>query len=417
MWIHTYIITYLEHISMVIAAATTTSPTGDDDDDDDDDGRMRPPPPPRPTLRVIVLTREAHRAGSWVTDLVRALRSRLSSSSPSSSSSSSSASASAAAVVEVGVVSVERSDECDALLLPPSGRPHCDLLVNRVSDASPPATVKKTSAILALFDLHSVPVINGSRAFAIGTSKWLHHQVLEAAGCDVPRSAAVSRLDGGDAVRFREAVAVAARNLLGGGCAWPLLWKPNGGGFGEGISAAASMEELRLRADAECSPSFSAADDGVVVIQECLAPRDGAIYRVWFARGRILAAVSVVRPPATFRGGCAGGGSSSCPHPPGEYRRSAVPAPAAVVATAWDPPADVRERVLRAAEISGADCGSLELLYDTAAGGRAYYFDLNMLSTLPNADRTRDPENLWRDGRDFYAELADCILERLPRGK
>ena len=328
------------------------------------------------------------------------------------------AAAAAVVEVEVRVVSVERADECDAALLPSSGRPHCDLLINRVSDASPPATVKKTSAILALFGLHSVPVINGSRAFAIGTSKWLHHQVLEAAGCDVPRSAAVSRLDG-DAMLFREAVAEAARNLLEDGRAWPLLWKPKGGGFGEGISAVASMEELCLRVDEECSLSDgssappSSAADGVVVIQEFLAPRDGAIYRVWFVRGRILAAVSVVRPPMTFRGGCAGGGVSACSPPGG--RRSAAHA-AAVVATAWDPPADVREGVLRAAEISGADCGSVELLYDTAAG-QAYYFDLNMLSTLPDADRTRDPENLWRDGRDFYGELADCILERLPAAR
>ncbi len=91
---------------------------------------------------------------------------------------------------------------------------------------------------------------------------------------------AVSRLDGGgDAARFREAVAGAARYLLEGGCAWPLLWKPNGGGFGKGISAVASMEELRMRADEGCSPS---SDDGVVVIQEFIAPRDGADYRVWF---------------------------------------------------------------------------------------------------------------------------------------
>ncbi len=67
------------------------------------------------------------------------------------------------------VVSVERADECDALLLPSSGRPRCDLLVNRVSDASPPPTVKKVSAILALFDLHSIPVINRSRSFFVGT--------------------------------------------------------------------------------------------------------------------------------------------------------------------------------------------------------------------------------------------------------
>jgi hypothetical protein len=60
--------------------------------------------------------------------------------------------------------------------------------------------------------------------------------------------------------------------------------------------------------------------------------------------------------------------------------------------------------------------GSVELLYDKAAGF-AYYFDLNMLSTLPDADRIRDPENLWRDGRDFYREHMDCILKLLPAAR
>jgi len=81
------------------------------------------------------------------------------------------------------------------MLLSPSGAPKCDLLINRVSDAAPPSTVKKTAAILASCELHGLPVINGQRSFTIGTSKWLHHQVLEKAGCKVPLSATVSMLD------------------------------------------------------------------------------------------------------------------------------------------------------------------------------------------------------------------------------
>ena len=113
------------------------------------------------------------------------------------------------------------------------------VLVNRVSDASPPATVKKTLVIIALFGLHFVLVINGSRAFTIGTSKGLHHQVLEAAGCDVPRSAAVWRLDG-DRMRFREVVAGAVCNLLEDGCAWPPSCRSR-------TAAAAARESRPLR--------------------------------------------------------------------------------------------------------------------------------------------------------------------------
>jgi hypothetical protein len=95
------------------------------------------------------------------------------------------------------------------------------------------------------------------------------------------------------------------------------------------------------------------------VIRECLAPRDGGRVR----RDAAHDLPGQLRP---------GGGFLLLPPPAGgrtdEIGRSCPP-PAAVVATAWDPPTDVRERVPRAAEISGADCGSLELLYDTAAGG------------------------------------------------
>ena len=343
-------------------------------------------------LRVSVLTRDAHRGGTWVTSLVRALQERLSSAS-------------------VQVVSVEHTDDCDAVLLPPGGAPECDLLVNRVSDAAPPATVKKTQAILALFELHGVPVINGAKCFTLGTNKWLHHQVLQRAGCEVPGSIVVSNLDG-NAERFRDAVKSAAGALIDGGCSWPLLVKPNSGGFGEGIVSFSNVEELVQWAGKQCAEG-STSTDGTTLLQQLFMPRDNSIYRVWFVRGKICAAVSAVRPTAAaegalFQGGCVGACSMK------DRAAAALP-----VFTAWDPPAEVREKVLKAAEIAEADCGSIELLYDSQTG-RAFYFDLNMVTTLPelsSPNPVRDPANLWGPTYDFYAELADYIIARLPSHK
>lgn len=112
--------------------------------------------------RVVVLTREAHRNGRWVTSLVTSLEQRLEQ-----------------GVVQV--VSVEHVSNDDSLL-PSDCAPRCALLVNRVSDAAPPTTAKKTAAILNILELHGIPVVNGARCFGIGNSKVLHHQVLSRAG-------------------------------------------------------------------------------------------------------------------------------------------------------------------------------------------------------------------------------------------
>ena len=336
-------------------------------------------------VRVAMLTRDAHKGGSWVTSLVSALQERLS-----------------AVHAVVQVVSVEHT-ESDSWLLPACGASQCDLIINRVSDAAPPATAKKTAAILHIFELHGIPVINGARCFAIGNNKMLHPQVLSRAGCEVPRSAVVSSLSG-DAERFCEAVCEAASALLDNGCAWPLLAKPNSGGFGEGIVPFPGFDELEQWANQESATSKST--DGLTLLQQYLTPRDSSIYRVWFVRGKITAAVSAVRPTsaarsAQFKGGCVGSCSLQARAP---------------TFTAWDPPADVKENVLRAAEIAEADCGSIELLYDSQTG-RPIYFDLNMVTTLPergSPNAVMDPTNLWGQSFDFYGDWADYIVARLP---
>lgn len=115
------------------------------------------------------------------------------------------------------------------------------------------------------------------------------------------------------------------------------------------------------------------ASDNIFLIQDYITPQDDKVYRVWFIGGKIIAAVaSFVNPSALFQGGCVGG---VCSVKQIDY----VP-----VFTAWDPPAEIQEKVLRAAKIAEADCGSVELLYDSQTG-QAYYFDLNMVSTMPDS--------------------------------
>jgi hypothetical protein len=160
------------------------------------------------------------------------------------------------------------------------------------------------------------------------TNKMRTRQVLSKAGCDVPPSVVVSSL-AGDPERFREAVRSAAAALLDDGVPWPLLAKPNSGGFGEGIVPFSCLEELLQWAGDESAPK---SPDGMTLLQQYLLPTDNTIHRVWFVRGKITAAVTAKRAAPAFQGGCVGACSLK--------DRAAAP-----VFQAWDPPAHVREKV------------------------------------------------------------------------
>ena len=365
------------------------------------------PPISRP--RVVVLTREVHRAGRWVTALATALADRL---------------RDVDAVVEI--VCVERA-AADASLLPAGGgRPQCALLVNRVSDAAPPATAKAAAALLHCMELHAIPVVNGARCFAIGNNKLLHQQVLSQAGCAVPRSVAVALEPGADRYQRRAAVDSAASSLLAAGAAFPLLIKPNSGGFGQGVVPMRSLDDL-LRWSDEDDAAAARSADGMTLLQEYIEPLADATYRVWFHRGRVVAAVQLVLDPSlppseALRGGCVGGAACALPARAGSGAvegsgpTATGGAPASGTMMAWKPPGDVCARVLRAADLAGADCGSVELLYPRDAqgdGAAPVFFDLNMVSALPECGRGRrvhGAEELWGAAWDFYAELAEYIL-------
>jgi len=295
-------------------------------------------------MTVGILTLQKHRSGIWVSELLQ----RLSS-----------------IAINVELVNIETAIY-DPLQLP------WKIVVNRVSDAAPPAAVKATLAVLEAARLQGIPVVNGTSCFSIGCNKISHHAVLASVGLAVPKSR----------VCRSPADAIESSALL----RFPLLWKPNSGGFGAGIVSLPTAERLAELVQHE---KLLMPEDGMALLQEQVEPRDGLTYRVWVLAGKVQCAVQVV--PGDLGEGSAG--SCMC---------------SAVGPQSWKVPSKIAEGVEAVMRACGADCGSVELLFadDTAKyGEEPLYFDVNMLSTLPSGDVV---------GGDPWQALADFVVSRLP---
>ena len=283
------------------------------------------------SLPIVLLTREEHADGSWLTDLHVALESR-------------------GAVVRV------------ITLAEFTGVGQWRCLVNRVSDAAPPADVKVALAALRACELHRVPVINGTSAYALGTSKMLHYELFTRARLVTPPYVVVRRSD------VSALVQLATEAKL----RYPLLLKPNSAGFGDGIVRIESADELRALGDACIERAFSG--DGIALLQEYVAPAGGRTFRVWFVDGRVHCAVSV-QPQSFSFNACV----RAVPNQP------------------WDVPPAIAAMVVKLAALAQADCGSVEFLFGRHEGAAAaeqgptpsppppLFFDFNLLSTLPSA--------------------------------
>ena len=107
-----------------------------------------------------------------------------------------------------------------------------------------------------------------------------------------------------------------------------------------------------------------------------------------------------------FGGGCVGG---VCRRPT-KKRRASASIGAELSFSAWNPPDSIARVILRVAEIAGAHMGSVEFLLDEKTG-LPYFFDLNMVSTLPNTSdgSVADPGGIW-GSVDFYEEASRAIL-------
>ena len=353
---------------------------------------------------VVLLTRQCHEDSVWITRLVEALR----------------AVGRAVSCVTVEDLLAARSEEEDpihALLC----RVQEGVLVNRVSDAADPITVQFTTSLLQAARLWGVPVFNGPISYSLCVSKWCHHVVLNRAGLTFPETRLVTI----DALfRMTDTAALVQRLPP-----FPLLLKPNAGGFGHGIQRVESFQELQdvvvaTRASSTTWKNGETTTTGTeppVLLQAYIEPQDQLIYRVWFLQGRVQCAVTRTVPTATslvnhgttavsfhneFSSGCVGGNI-------GRYPLVTVVDPPDTATTtvfrAWKVPAEVSDEVERIVQVlQDAQAGSVEFLYGRDDGKR-YYFDVNLLSTLPDA--TINHDQVWPTNYDPWAELAAAIIE------
>jgi glutathione synthase/RimK-type ligase-like ATP-grasp enzyme len=278
---------------------------------------------------IVLLTRDEHVKGRWLLALERALVAK-------------------GAKVKILPLSsfekVENNWRC---------------LVNRCSDASAPAEVKRCMAALRSAQLRGVRTVNGIASFAIGTSKLMHHELFDRVGCKYPACVQVSHQ-----TTPAEALEKASKH----GISFPLLVKPNAGGFGAGIVSISSATELTVEV-----LESSLGADGLGVLQHYEKPVDGFIYRVFFLDGQVQCAVRVRANSLDGFNACV----------------------CSTKFVEWDCPHDVVENVKAMAAVAEADCGSVELMY-VKGSNIPLYFDFNLLSTLPD-DKS-------------YEQLAEFVL-------
>jgi glutathione synthase/RimK-type ligase-like ATP-grasp enzyme len=206
-------------------------------------------------------------------------------------------------------------------------------------------------ALLAHWAANGVRVLNGAEAIAVDSSKARQLSLISRLGYGVPETRVVHR---------REDLLGAARTMR-----WPLLVKANLGGSGAGIVRYGSEAEL---AASLAQGSVPESVDNVLLVQDHVPARGGAITRVETLRGKFLYAIEVESSGDSF---------DLCP----ADACLAQPGRAAVRMSAVEPPAAIVEAAERIARAAGLDLGGVEYLIDDR-DGIARFYDINALSNF-----------------------------------
>jgi hypothetical protein len=240
--------------------------------------------------------------------------------------------------------------------------------------------------------------INGSRAFALETSKVSQLVLLHQLRLRAPRARVINHPSQAPG---------AARGLT-----FPVIVKPNIGGSGASIQRFDTGDELT---EAAAKGAINLGIDEIALVQEFLPARDGHIVRVEVLDGRFLYAIKVYPDPSA--------GFNLCPadicHPDGSVLPISPPAPVvsvdlcpvdlpkvALKVEGYAPPEAIRREVLMIVGAAGLDLGGVEYLVNDR-DGHVYYYDINALSNFVT-DAVRVV------GFDPYVTLVE-YLER--RGK
>jgi hypothetical protein len=247
-----------------------------------------------------------------------------------------------------------------------------------------------THNYLAHLEASGVRIINGSRAFAVETSKALQLELLNSLGLPFPKTRVVNCAD---------ELLAAARQL-----GFPLLVKPNLGGRGAGIVRFDSTEELRAAID---ETKLELGIDQIALVQELVPARNGHITRVETLGGKFLYAIKVYTSGENF---------NLCPAEicrtedgaSGASTMGLIDAPkAGLKVENYAPPQEIIDAVERIVGAAQIEVGSVEYIIDDRDGVIVYY-DINALSNfVANA-----PQIV---GFDPHARLVDYLEEEKER--
>lgn len=264
------------------------------------------------------------------------------------------------------------------------------LVVNR---ASPSAYLRghgqaifHTLAWLEHLERLGVPVVNGSRPYAVEISKARQLGVLASLGLRAPRARVINHPS--------QAPGAAA------GLRFPVVVKANIGGSGAGIVRYDTPDGL---AAAAAAGRLDLGIDQTALVQEYAPMRGGHITRVETLGGRFLYAINV-HPADSF---------NLCPADACETADGRALARTACAADAprsgmrvegTTPTPAVIEAVERIARHVGLDVGGIELLVDDR-DGETYYYDINALSNF-----VADAPNVI--GFDPFVPFVDLLVAR-----
>lgn len=274
------------------------------------------------------------------------------------------------------------------------------LLLNRMSPSAGTRggadQVFFTGRVLEHAALQGIPVINGSRAWAMETSKASQLALLDVLGLPYPRARVIHRAE--DAAR-------AARGLR-----FPVVTKPNVGGSGAGIVRFDTEEALESGIEAG---QVDLGLDHTALVQEFIPARDGYITRVEILDGRFLYAIRVFTTGDEFNL-CP---ADICQTTDGATLvRGACPVDApsnSLQVEVVEPPPEVIEAVERIARRAGIQVGGVEVMVDDRDGTLLYY-DVNALSNF-----VADPVRVL--GFDPFVRMVDWLEAELfgafPRGR
>jgi biotin carboxylase len=284
---------------------------------------------------------------------------------------------------------VERIDHSEHGFDPREREPRWDVVVNRTSPSSHRRghgrVLFYAEALLAHLEELGVPVINPVTAWRFEKSKALQVGLFERLGVRYPRTVVVNGV---------AALRRAARDVR-----FPALVKPNVGGSGALIERFETPADLLARAG-----ELDFGPDGVVLLQEYVEPRDGAIVRVEVLDGRMLYAIRIVRRSDQF---------NLCPADLCQVQATealaACPVDSAPVLeiTRHEPPREAIDQAIALTRAASIDVGGVEYLVG-AADGRIYVYDVNATSNFV-ADAPRVL------GFDPFPAFADLIVRAAGR--